>query len=88
MSQIWKCGYCNATHVTLKKMRKHESKCPSNPGSKLCFSCNNYIIFPAQKSVMRRLPPSMYTPPGCRVTGGLKKTPHPEGELLNKNLQF
>jgi len=43
MSHIWKCGFCNETHTKHGKMRIHESKCPSNPENKLCFSCNNHF---------------------------------------------
>ena len=42
MSRIWKCGYCNEQHTQKFKIDRHESKCASNPGNRLCYSCNNY----------------------------------------------
>lgn len=43
MSLFWKCGFCNETHNNHFKMQRHESKCPSNPENRVCFSCINFM---------------------------------------------
>ena len=83
MSQIWKCGYCNETQVSLKKMKKHESKCPSNPGSRLCFSCNNYI--PGSKICHEKIITFNVYTSGVPCDRWLKKHADPERKFLNQN---
>lgn len=43
MKTIWKCKFCNETHIKRSKILKHETKCTRNPDNKLCFTCSRFL---------------------------------------------
>lgn len=43
MNTIWQCRFCKETQVKRSKILRHEAKCPYNPATKLCFTCQNLL---------------------------------------------
>ena len=41
MKRVWKCDFCYNTRDTVEEMKKHESKCSSNPALRLCSTCDH-----------------------------------------------